>query len=102
MITSFKISSLMGEPSIKLENGITLDRMHGTVLVGKVENGQLLWIENFENLPEKGKELLFKMLKARKVIMSFDVQFNIVTKGIVVDDKVKPVKPEKAPKHYEC
>lgn len=95
MITSFKISSLMGEPSIKLENGITLDRMHGTVLVGKVENGQLLWIENFDNLPERGKDLLFKMLKARKVIMSFDVQFNVVTKGIVID------KPEKAPKHYE-
>jgi hypothetical protein len=100
----------MGEPSIKLENGITLDRMHGTVLVGrmhgtvlvgKVENGQLLWIENFDNLPEKGKDLLFKMLKARKVIMSFDVQFNIVTKDIVVDDKAKPVKPEKTPKHYE-
>ena len=85
----------MGEPSIKLENGITLDRMHGTVLVGKVENGQLLWIENFDNLPEKGKDLLFKMLKARKVIMSFDVQFNVVTKGIVID------KPEKTPKHYE-
>lgn len=95
MITSFKISSLMGEQSIKLENGITLDRMHGTVLVGKVENGQLLWIENFDNLPEKGKDLLLKMLKARKVIMSFDVQFNVVTKGIVID------KPEKAPKHYE-
>lgn len=85
----------MGDQSIKLENGITLDRMHGTVLVGKVENGQLLWIENFDNLPEKGKELLFKMLKARKVIMNFDVQFNIVTKGIVID------KPEKAPRHYE-
>ena len=85
----------MGEPSIKLENGITLDRMHGTVLVGKVENGQLVWIENFDNLPDKGKELLFKMLKARKVIMSFDVQFNVVTKGRVID------KPEKAPKHYE-
>lgn len=85
----------MGEPSIKLENGITLDRMHGTVLVGKVENGQLLWIENFDNLPERGKDLLFKMLKARKVIMSFDVQFNVVTKGIAID------KPEKAPKHYE-
>jgi len=95
MITSFKIGSLMGEPSIKLENGITLDRMHGTVLVGKVENGQLLWIENFDNLPERGKDLLFKMLKARKVIMSFDVQFNVITKGIVID------KPEKAPKHYE-
>ena len=86
----------MGEPSIKLENGITLDRMHGTVLVGKVENGQLVWIENFDNLPDKGKELLFKMLKARKVIMSFDVQFNVVTKGMVIN------KPEKAPKHYEC
>lgn len=86
----------MGEQSIKLENGITLDRMHGTVLVGKVENGQLLWIENFDNLPERGKDLLFKMLKARKVIMSFDVQFNVVTKGIAID------KPEKAPKHYEC
>ena len=85
----------MGDQSIKLENGITLDRMYGTVLVGKVENGQLLWIENFDNLPEKGKELLFKMLKARKVIMNFDVQFNIVTKGIVID------KLEKAPRHYE-
>ena len=95
MITSFKISSLMGDQSIKLENGITLDRMYGTVLVGKVENGQLLWIENFDNLPEKGKELLFKMLKARKVIMNFDVQFNVVTKGIVID------KLEKAPRHYE-
>ena len=95
MITSFKISALMGEPSIKLENGITLDRMHGTVLVGKVKNGELQWIENFENLPVKGKELLFKMLKARKVIMSFDTEFNVITKGIVID------KPEKAPKHYE-
>ena len=95
MITSFKISSLMGDQSIKLENGITLDRMHGTVLVGKVENVQLLWIENFDNLPEKGKELLFKMLKARKVIMNFDVQFNVVTKGVAIN------KLEKTPRHYE-
>lgn len=86
MITSFKISALMGEPSIKLENGITLDRMYGTVLVGKVKDGELQWIENFENLPEKGKELLFKMLKARKVIMSFDTEFNVITKGIVIDN----------------
>ena len=95
MITSFRISSLMGDQSMKLENGITLDRMHGTVLVGKVENGQLLWIENFDNLPEKGKELLFKMLKARKVIMNFDVQFNVVTKGVAIN------KLEKTPRHYE-
>lgn len=95
IITSFKISSLMGEQSIKLENGITLDRMHGTVLVGKVENGQLMWIENFDNLPEAGKKLIMLMLKARKVMLSFDTEFNIVTKGIVID------KPEKAPKHYE-
>ena len=85
----------MGDQSIKLENGITLDRMHGTVLVGKVENGQLLWIENFDNLPENGKELLFKMLKARKVIMNFDVQFNVVTKGVAIN------KLEKTPRHYE-
>lgn len=85
----------MGDQSIKLENGITLDRMYGTVLVGKVENGQLLWIENFDNLPEKGKELLFKMLKARKVIMNFDVQFNVVTKGVAIN------KLEKTPRHYE-
>lgn len=85
----------MGDQSIKLENGITLDRMHGTVLVGKVENGQLLWIENFDNLPEKGKELLFKMLKARKVIMNFDVQFNVVTKSVAIN------KLEKTPRHYE-
>ena len=95
IITSFKISSLMGEQSIKLENGITLDRMHGTVLVGKVENGQLMWIENFDNLPEAGKKLIMLMLKARKVMLSFDTEFNIVTKGVAIS------KPEKAPKHYE-
>ena len=89
MITSFKIGSLMGEPSIKLENGITMDRMHGTVLVGKVKDGQLQWIENFDNLPENGKTLLFKMLKARKVMMSFDTEFNVVTKGIVIDKPSK-------------
>ena len=89
MITSFKIGSLMGEPSIKLENGITMDRMHGTVLVGKVKDGQLQWIENFDNLPENGKMLLFKMLKARKVMMSFDTEFNVVTKGIVIDKPSK-------------
>ena len=79
----------MGEPSIKLENGITMDRMHGTVLVGKVKDGQLQWIENFDNLPENGKMLLFKMLKARKVMMSFDTEFNVVTKGIVIDKPSK-------------
>ena len=89
MITSFKIGSLMGEPSIKLENGITMDRMHGTVLVGKVKDGQLQWRENFDNLPENGKTLLFKMLKARKVMMSFDTEFNVVTKGIVIDKPSK-------------
>ena len=94
-ITTFKISSLMGEQSIRLENGITLDRMYGTILVGKIENNKLLWIENFDNLPEAGKKLIMLMLKARKVMLSFNTEFNVVTKGIVID------KPEKALKHYE-
>lgn len=86
MISAQKIIRLMGNnSSIKLENGITIDKLHGAVLVGKLKDCQLEWIENFDNLPEKGKNLLVRMLNARKTLMSFDVEFNIATQGIVID-----------------
>lgn len=98
MITTFKIKSLMGpDETVSFENGVVLQKTNkfNAVIVMKTKDFDIQWIESFENLPDKGKELIYKMLKARKVMLSFDTEFNIVTKGIVID------KPEKAPKHYE-
>lgn len=86
MISAQKIIRLMGNTSnVVLENGITIDKLHGAVLVGKVKDCKLEWVENFENLPERGQKLLVRMLNARKTLMSFDVEFNIATQGIVID-----------------
>lgn len=88
MITVQKIKALMGaEQSISFENGVVLEKSHkyNAIIVMKTKDLEIQWIENFENIPEKGKELIFKMLKARKVMLSFDTEFNIVTNGIVID-----------------
>lgn len=86
MITLQKVASLMkGEQTIQFENGIVLSKFFNTILVGKIKGCELEWIENFLNLPDSGKKLLFNMLRARKTMLSFDTEFNIVTKGIVVD-----------------
>lgn len=82
MITTFKIKSLMGaEQTITFENGVVLEKSNkfNAVIVMKTKDFDILWVENFENLPEKGKELIAKMLRARKVMLSFDTEFNIVT-----------------------
>lgn len=92
MVTIQKIKSLMGtEQSIKFENGVVLEKSikYNAVIVMKVKDFDILWVENFENLPEKGKELIIKMLKARKVMLSFDTEFNIITKGMVIDKTKK-------------
>lgn len=82
------------EQTITFENGIVLEKSSkfNAVIVMKVKDFDILWVENFENLPEKGKELIAKMLRARKVMLSFDTEFNIVTTGTVIE---KPNKKEK-------
>lgn len=94
MVTTFRLKALMGaEQTIKFDNGIVLMKTEfNAVLVGKVKDFDLLWIENYENLPEKGKALILKMMRARKTMLSFDTEFNVVTKGIVLDDLKKPAK----------
>ncbi len=93
MIPVQKIKALMGgEQTIKFDNGVVLSKQFDTVLVGKMKDLELQWIENFNNLPEQGKNLIVKMLKARKVMLSFDTEFNIVTKGIVIDKTPKTEK----------
>ena len=92
MITTFKIKALMGgEETVSFENGVVLQKANkfNAVLVMKTKDFEVLWVENFDNLPEKGKELIYKMLKARKVMLSFDTEFNVVTKGVVIDTHKK-------------
>lgn len=87
-----KIKKLMGTESlIQLENGVVLEKStkFNAIIVMKVKDLEVQWIENFENLPEKGKKLIEKMLKARKVMLSFDTEFNILTNGIVITKKSK-------------
>lgn len=87
-----KIKKLMATESlIQLENGVVLEKStkFNAIIVMKVKDLEVQWIENFENLPEKGKKLIEKMLKARKVMLSFDTEFNILTNGIVIDKKSK-------------
>lgn len=92
MITTFKIKALMGgEETVSFENGVVLQKTNkfNAVLVMKTKDFEVLWVENFDNLPDKGKELIYKMLKARKVMLSFDTEFNVVTKGVVIDTNKK-------------
>lgn len=87
-----KIKKLMATESlIQLENGVVLEKStkFNAIIVMKVKDLEVQWIENFENLPEKGKKLIEKMLKARKVMLSFDTEFNILTNGIVISNKSK-------------
>ena len=82
------------EQTIKFDNGIVLQKSndYDEVLVMKVKDLDVQWVETFTNLPERGKALVVKMLRARKVMLSFDTEFNIVTTGTVIE---KPNKKEK-------
>lgn len=92
--TSQKVKSLMGnQPSIKFDNGVILQKTeYNAVLVGLVKDFELLWIENLDNLLPEAQNLIVRMLKARKTILSFDTEFRIVTKGVVIDEKAKQEK----------
>lgn len=95
MLTIFRLKTLMGsEQTIKFDNGIVLQKSndYDEVLVMKVKDLDVQWVETFTNLPERGKVLIVKMLRARKVMLSFDTEFNIVTTGTVIE---KPNKKEK-------
>jgi len=82
------------EQTIKFDNGIVLQKSndYDEVLVMKVKDLDVQWVETFTNLPERGKVLIVKMLRARKVMLSFDTEFNVVTTGTVIE---KPNKKEK-------
>lgn len=83
-----KVRALMkGQQTIKFENGIVLQQLFGTILVGKMKDCELEWIENYVNLPDSGKKLLYNMLKARALMLSFDTEFNIITKGNAIKTK---------------
>ena len=95
MLTIFRLKTLMGsEQTIKFDNGIVLQKSndYDEVLVMKVKDLDVQWVETFTNLPERGKVLIVKMLRARKVMLSFDTEFNVVTTGTVIE---KPNKKEK-------
>ena len=95
MLTIFRLKTLMGsEQTIKFDNGIVLQKSndYDEVLVMKVKDFDVQWVETFTNLPERGKVLIVKMLRARKVMLSFDTEFNTVTTGTVIE---KPNKKEK-------
>ena len=95
MLTVFRLKTLMGsEQTIKFDNGIVLQKSndYDEVLVMKVKGLDVQWVDTFTNLPERGKALVVKMLRARKVMLSFDTEFNIVTTGTVIE---KPNKKEK-------
>lgn len=95
MLTIFRLKTLMGsEQTIKFDNGIVLQKSndYDEVLVMKVKGLDVQWVDTFTNLPERGKVMIVKMLRARKVMLSFDTEFNIVTTGTVIE---KPNKKEK-------
>ena len=75
------------EQTIKFDNGIVLQKSndYDEVLVMKVKDLDVQWVETFTNLPERGKVLIVKMLRARKVMLSFDTEFNIVNTGTVIE-----------------
>ena len=88
MITFQKMERLMGkETTINFNNGIFLDKRYRTIVVGKITDDKLEWLDTFEKLSEKDCELLAKMIRSRKIMHEFDLQFH--------------VQPEKTPKHYE-
>lgn len=79
------------EQTIKFDNGIVLQKSndYDEVLVMKVKDFDVQWVETFTNLPERGKALVVKMLRARKVMLSFDTEFNLVTTGTVIEKSNK-------------
>lgn len=77
MINVQRIERQMGnEKEIHFDNGIFVEKKQNNILVGKIEENQLKWVELFDDLSDNDKELLFKMLKARDVLIGFDRLFH--------------------------
>lgn len=97
MITFQKMERMMGkETTINFDNGIFLDKRYRTIVVGQIKDEQLVWIDDFNKLSDKDRELLRKMLISRKVIREFELQFHLQSKTTIDEKQI-----EKAPKHYE-
>lgn len=97
MITFQKMERMMGkETTINFDNGIFLDKRYKTIVVGQIKDEQLLWLDDFNKLSEKDRELLRKMLLSRKVIRGFELQFHLQP-----ETTVEKKQAEKAQKHYE-
>lgn len=97
MITFQKMERMMGkETTINFDNGIFLDKRYKTIIVGQIKDEQLIWLDDFNKLSEKDRELLRNMLLSRKVIREFELQFHLQPQTVVEKKQT-----EKAPKHYE-
>lgn len=95
MITFQKMERLMGkETTINFENGIFLDKRYKTIVVGKIVEDKLEWLDTFEKLSEKDCELLVKMIRSRKIMHDFNLQFHL-------QPETTKVQTTKTPKHYE-
>lgn len=102
---------MMGkETTIEFSNGIFLDKRYKTIVVGQIKNDQLVWLDDFNKLSDKDRELLRKMLLSRKVIREFELQFHLQpettepTKKLEKKHKKEQVteQPSEEPlKHYE-
>ena len=78
MITFQKMERMMGkETTINFNNGIFLDKRYKTIVVGQIKDEQLIWLDDFNKLSEKDRELLRKMLLSRKIIREFELQFHL-------------------------
>lgn len=97
MITFQKMERMMGkETTINFDNGIFLDKRYKTIVVGQIKDEQLIWLDDFNKLSDKDRELLRKMLLSRKVIREFELQFHLQP-----ETTVEKKQTEKAQKHYE-
>ena len=97
MITFQKMERMMGkETTINFNNGIFLDKRYKTIVVGQIKDEQLIWLDDFNKLSEKDRELLRKMLLSRKIIREFELQFHLQP-----ETTIEKKQTEKTPKHYE-
>ncbi len=106
MITFQKMERMMGkETTINFDNGIFLDKRYKTIVVGQIKNEQLVWLDDFNKLSDKDRELLRKMLLSRKVIREFELKFHLQPEPVVEKKHKKEQvieQPSEEPlKHYE-
>lgn len=85
------------ETTINFDNGIFLDKRYRTIVVGKITDDKLEWLDTFEKLSEKDCELLAKMIRSRKIMHEFDLQFHLQPKVEQTEKKQSP----KTPQHYD-